>query len=74
HLVVRANVVLTAAPVDGARSSYTGSIDQVADDIEATRRAGAHEVILGLRGDHSLNEALEHYARIAEAVEVTAPA
>jgi probable F420-dependent oxidoreductase len=70
ELVVRANVALTDRPVDGAdRPSYHGNVDQVAADIESTRRAGAHEMILGLTGDHCLNEALELYARVAEAVE-----
>ena len=70
ELVVRANVALTDRPVDGAdRPSYHGTVDQVAADLESTRQAGAHEVILGLAGDHCLNEALELYARVAEAVE-----
>jgi probable F420-dependent oxidoreductase len=69
-LVVRANVRVTDRPIEGAdRPSYHGSFEQVADDLAATRGAGADEVILGLDGDHGLNEALEHYACIAEAVE-----
>ena len=39
------------------------------EKAELARGAGADEVILGLDGDHGLNEALEHYACIAEAVE-----
>ena len=69
-LIVRANVHLTDRPIEGGdRRSYHGSVEQVADDLAATRAAGAHEAILGLDGDHGLNEALEHYACIAEAVE-----
>jgi alkanesulfonate monooxygenase SsuD/methylene tetrahydromethanopterin reductase-like flavin-dependent oxidoreductase (luciferase family) len=74
ELVVRANIVLTDRPVDGDRAAYSGTIEQVAADVDATRRAGAHEIILGLYGDHGLSEALEHYAGIAEALDVTAPA
>jgi probable F420-dependent oxidoreductase len=74
ELVVRANIVLTDRPVEGDRTAYRGTVEQVAADVDATRRAGAHEVILGLTGDHCLNEALERYASIAEALDVTAPA
>jgi hypothetical protein len=42
----------------------------VAADVDATRAAGAHEVVLGLFGDHCLNEALEHYACVAEAADM----
>jgi hypothetical protein len=74
QLVVRADIVLTDRPVEGHRAPYAGTIEQVVIDIDATRRAGAHEVILRLRGDHGLNEGLEHYAAVAEALDVTATA
>jgi probable F420-dependent oxidoreductase len=74
ELVVRANIRLTARPVEGERPSYHGTLDQVAVDLDATRAAGAHEVILRLDGDLGLNQALEHYACIAEALELTAAA
>jgi alkanesulfonate monooxygenase SsuD/methylene tetrahydromethanopterin reductase-like flavin-dependent oxidoreductase (luciferase family) len=50
-LVVRANVKLTDRPLDSNRPSYWGSCEQVADDLVATRAAGAHEVILDLHSD-----------------------
>jgi hypothetical protein len=74
QLVVRADIVLTDRPVEGHQAPYAGSIEQVVCDVDATRRAEAHEVILGLSGDHGLNEALEHYAAVAEALDVTAAA
>jgi alkanesulfonate monooxygenase SsuD/methylene tetrahydromethanopterin reductase-like flavin-dependent oxidoreductase (luciferase family) len=74
ELVVRANIVISDRPIDGERASYAGTVEQVAADIADTRRAGAHEVILALYGDHCLDRALDVYARIAEAVEVTAAA
>jgi len=67
ELVVRANMVLTDAPVDHARPSYMGTVEQVAADLDATRAAGADEVILGLYGVRSLDDALDAYARVAEA-------
>lgn len=73
ELVVRANVDVTDQPIDGDdRTPYHGTFEQVAADIVDTRRAGAHEVILGLRGDPCLDQALDLYARLAESVDVPA--
>src|SRR5215207_9654096 len=41
QLIVRAGVVLDDRPADGDRADYTGDVDQVAHDVDATRRAGA---------------------------------
>jgi len=71
ELVVRANVTLSDRPLPVGRPSYHGTVDQVADDLDATRRAGAHEVILGLDGEHGLNEVLEYFAVLAEATDLT---
>jgi probable F420-dependent oxidoreductase len=50
-LVVRANVKLTDQPLGDDRPSYWGSCEQVADDLAATRAAGAHEVVLDLHSN-----------------------
>jgi alkanesulfonate monooxygenase SsuD/methylene tetrahydromethanopterin reductase-like flavin-dependent oxidoreductase (luciferase family) len=70
RLVVRAGVVLMPAPAGPLRASYEGDAEQVAGDVDATHRIGAHEVVLRLDGDLSLDEALDGYARIAEATEL----
>lgn len=74
ELIVRANIKLTSTPIDGARPPFCGTPEQVGDDIEATRRIGAHEVILGIGGVVTLDQALDGYARIAEAADVRASA
>ena len=40
------DIVLTDRPVEGHRVPHAGSIEQVVCDVDATRREGAHEVIL----------------------------
>jgi probable F420-dependent oxidoreductase len=72
ELVVRADVDMTDAPVDGDRPPYRGTVEQVAADIADTRRAGAHEVIMCLRGDPCLDQSLDLYARLAETLDVAA--
>lgn len=71
QLVVRATLDVRDRPVDGDRAPYSGTIEQVAADLADTRRAGAHEVILGVDCDDCLDEALDVYARVAEACDVT---
>lgn len=68
-LVVRADVELTDRALGDGRASYAGSVEQVADDLLATAGVGATEVILGVVGDPTLDEALDRYARVAEALE-----
>jgi alkanesulfonate monooxygenase SsuD/methylene tetrahydromethanopterin reductase-like flavin-dependent oxidoreductase (luciferase family) len=70
QLVVRAGIVLTPAPAGAGRASYEGDAEQVAGDVDDARRSGADEVVLRLAGDLSLDEALDGYARIAEAAEL----
>jgi alkanesulfonate monooxygenase SsuD/methylene tetrahydromethanopterin reductase-like flavin-dependent oxidoreductase (luciferase family) len=73
ELVVRADLRITDQPLEGDRPAYAGTVEQVAADVADTGRAGAHETILCLQGDHGLDTALDVYARIAEAVDVTPP-
>lgn len=72
QFVVRAGIDLRPAPAGAGRASYQGDAEQVAGDVDATHRIGAHEVVLHLAGDLSLDEALDGYARIAEATELRA--
>ena len=74
RLVVRAGIELLGAPAGAGRASYQGDAEQVAGDVHATHRIGADEVVLHLAGDLSLDEALDGYARIAEAAELRATA
>lgn len=68
-LVVRADIRLTDRAIEGERTSYHGSVEQVAEDLDATRRAGAHEVVLRLLGDPTLEEMLDKHARLAESLD-----
>ena len=74
QLVVRAGIDLRPVPAGADRASYQGDAEQVAGDVDATHRIGAGEVVLHLAGDRSLDEALDGYARIAEAAELRAAA
>jgi probable F420-dependent oxidoreductase len=60
HLYVRANAHVTDRPLGADRSAYHGSIEQITDDLDATRATGAHEIILELQGSAgSVDELLD---------------
>jgi alkanesulfonate monooxygenase SsuD/methylene tetrahydromethanopterin reductase-like flavin-dependent oxidoreductase (luciferase family) len=60
HLYVRANAHVTDRPLGTHRSAYHGSIEQITDDLDATRATGAHEIILELQGSAgSVDELLD---------------
>ena len=81
QLVVRADVAVTVEAVHGAggrRPAFCGTVDQIADDLERVRRAGAHEVLLAVNPESGFDDALDVYARLAETVggragQLTAP-
>jgi probable F420-dependent oxidoreductase len=45
ELVVRANLVITDSPEGANRGPFTGTWDQIREDIAATREIGAHELL-----------------------------
>ncbi|HEY4608962.1 MAG TPA: LLM class F420-dependent oxidoreductase [Ilumatobacteraceae bacterium] len=51
QLVVRANVKIFDEPLGNDRPSYWGSMDQVAEDIEATRSTGAKEIVIDVQSN-----------------------
>lgn len=68
RMVVRAGVALANRARNGSRPTYHGDVDQVAADIATTVDAGADEVVLDIDSEVCLDQALDVYARIAEAV------
>ena len=48
ELIVRGNVEFTSAPSKN-RADFTGSFDQVAADIETTKKLGAHELVIDVQ-------------------------
>jgi probable F420-dependent oxidoreductase len=48
-LIVRGNVEFTESLVSKDRTSFTGTLEQVAEDIHATRALGANELVLDVQ-------------------------
>jgi alkanesulfonate monooxygenase SsuD/methylene tetrahydromethanopterin reductase-like flavin-dependent oxidoreductase (luciferase family) len=72
-LVVRADVTLAERPFVGERPIYHGTVEQVVEDLVATRDIGAHEVVVSIGGDLGVDQVLDACARIAEGIGSAAP-
>lgn len=71
ELVVRGNVYLSERPIDGDdRPVFCGSIEQVVQDVEATERLGAHELLLDLHySARSVSDVLECFEGLTAIVQ-----
>jgi probable F420-dependent oxidoreductase len=70
-MVVRAAVEVTPGPIEGARRSYRGSMEQVAADLDATAEAGATEIILGFGDVHaSVDDLLDTCDRLRQLADI----
>jgi len=49
ELIVRGNVEFADAPVASNRADFTGTLDQIAGDIAAARKLGAHELVFDVQ-------------------------
>jgi alkanesulfonate monooxygenase SsuD/methylene tetrahydromethanopterin reductase-like flavin-dependent oxidoreductase (luciferase family) len=49
ELLVRANVEISTAPIDKDRADFTGTVGQIAEDIAATRKIGANEIVFDVQ-------------------------
>jgi len=48
-LIVRGNVEFSDAPLGKDRADFTGSLEQIADDVVATRKLGAAELLFDVQ-------------------------
>lgn len=69
ELVVRAPLAIRDRSTNGLRAVYSGSLEQVTEDLVATAAIGAHEVVLAVTSDCPLDEALDIYSSLAESIQ-----
>ena len=48
-LIIRANVEISDAPLGQDRADFTGTLDQIARDVAATRKLGAAELLFDVQ-------------------------
>jgi probable F420-dependent oxidoreductase len=49
ELLVRANCTFAATPLTSGRADFTGTLEQIAEDIAATRKLGANELLFDVQ-------------------------
>jgi probable F420-dependent oxidoreductase len=49
-LLIRGNLKLTSSPISKDRADFSGTLEQIAEDIRAARKLGADELLLDLQG------------------------
>ena len=49
ELIVRANVELSCTPIEKDRADFTGTLEQIAKDVAATRQLGAAELLFDVQ-------------------------
>jgi probable F420-dependent oxidoreductase len=49
ELLVRANIEVSAVPIKSERAEFTGTVEQIAEDIAATRKIGANEIVFDVQ-------------------------
>jgi probable F420-dependent oxidoreductase len=57
ELLVRGNAEFTESPVSKDRASFTGSLEQIAEDIHETRKLGAAELVLDVQFSSAIKTA-----------------
>lgn len=64
ELLVRGNLELTASPVSKDRADFTGSLEQVAEDIHSARKLGAAELVLDVQFSPDVETAEDMLSRM----------
>jgi len=49
ELIVRGNLEITASPIAENRASFTGTMEQIAEDIHASSKLGAAELVIDVQ-------------------------
>jgi probable F420-dependent oxidoreductase len=49
ELIVRGNLELTKSPISKDRANFSGTLEQIAEDIETTRKLGATQLVIDVQ-------------------------
>lgn len=66
ELIVRANVEIHSAPIEKDRVDFTGTLEQIAEDIETTQKLGAAEIVLDVQFSPGVETASDIVARMEQ--------
>ena len=66
ELMVRANVEISDAPIQKDRVDFTGTLDQIAEDVKATQKLGATEIVLDAQFSPGVETASDIVSRMEQ--------
>jgi probable F420-dependent oxidoreductase len=71
ELIVRANVEISDAPINKDRADFTGSLEQIAGDVAATRELGAAELLFDVQFSPGVERVDDIVARMEQLWELS---
>jgi probable F420-dependent oxidoreductase len=66
ELIVRANVEIHDAPIQKERVDFTGTLEQITEDVKTTQKLGAAEIVIDTQFSPSVETAGDIVARMEE--------
>jgi probable F420-dependent oxidoreductase len=73
ELVVRANIEFSDAPIEENRGDFTGTLEQIARDITATRNVGASELVFDVQFAPGVDTVDDMVARMEQLRRIASP-
>ena len=70
-LIVRANLEFSSAPIDQERGDFTGTLEQIAEDVAKVRKIGAAELLLDVQFSPDIASVNDVLARMEQLWEIT---
>jgi len=65
-LMVRANVEIHNTPIEKERGDFTGTLEQIADDVKTTQKLGAAEIVFDAQFSPGVETARDIIARMED--------
>jgi probable F420-dependent oxidoreductase len=65
-LIVRANVEIHNTPIEKERGDFTGTLEQIADDVKTTQKLGAAEIVFDAQFSPGVETARDIIARMED--------
>jgi probable F420-dependent oxidoreductase len=72
-LIVRANVEFSASALDKGRADFTGTIDQIGEDVQAVRKLGAAELLFDIQFSPGLAGVDDMLTRMQQLWQISKP-
>jgi probable F420-dependent oxidoreductase len=70
-LVVRANVEVSETPISGERQEFTGTLEQIAEDVAATKRIDADAFVIDMQFSPDVTTTADYIRRMKDFWELT---